>query len=222
MPDTIVLSSQTDPALQMMTQTLYDQWASWKADLLAAGLYLKLFVNDVTVSAGTALPELTEASAPGYAPLHVTTLNGPFLDQEGNAYMTTPEAVYTTTGGGTDLCYGAFLVMVTGAAATATFTLTGGQYTLPVITSGGSGYLTAPRVTVTGATGTGAKLTAVLTGGAVTSITIDDPGAGYTTATATLEAPMQLIVCGNFPVPRPLQVVTDAVPVVVELDNLAA
>ncbi len=222
MADTIVLSRESTPALAFNPQTLLDQWESWKADMLTAGLEMKLFKNNVVVTPSTQLPALTEAVAPGYEPFEVSVLNGPFLDISGNAYMTTAEAVFTCDGGGADLCYGAYIVQGTGAAATVTFTLAGGAYTLPVITSGGSGYLVPPKVTVTGATGSGAILEAVLTDGVVTGITIVNGGTSYTTATATIESPNKLVCAGNFPQPRPLQNVTDAVTCIIELDNLAA
>lgn len=222
MNDTIVLGRESDPPLMFGAQTLLDQWGSWKANLLTSGIFMKLFVNEITIAPTTLLTDLTEATAPGYAEFAITTLHGPVLDISGNAYMTTPEAFFVTTGGGSDVAYGAYVILNTGAAATVTFTLTAGEYTLPVIGSPGSGYIVPPKVTVTGATGTGAELTAQITDGEVTGITIVNPGTGYTTATATIEQPNRLIAAGNFPTPRPLQNITDAVPVVIEFDNLAA
>lgn len=222
MPDTIVASQQTTPPSIYMTPTLADQLAAWKAALLTATIWLKLFLNEITVSAATVLSDLEEAQAPGYAPIAVTTLNGPFLDASGNAYLTTPEALWTCSGGGTDLEYGAYLVEATGAAATVTFTLSSGSYTDPVIGSGGTGYLVAPRVTVTGDTGSGAVLTATITDGVVTAINIINAGTAYTTVTATIEPPLKLVQAVNFPQARPLQLSTDAIPYVLELDMLAA
>lgn len=50
------------------------------------------------------------------------------------------------------------------------------------ITSGGSGYVTAPTVSFSGGGGTGAAGTAVIYGGAVVGINITNAGSGYTTA----------------------------------------
>lgn len=50
------------------------------------------------------------------------------------------------------------------------------------VTSGGSGYTSAPTVVFTGGGGSGAAATAVLTGDAVSSIVITNAGEGYTTA----------------------------------------
>ena len=48
------------------------------------------------------------------------------------------------------------------------------------LTTGGSGYATAPTVEITGGAGTGATATAIIDGGAVTGFNITNPGSGYT------------------------------------------
>lgn len=56
-----------------------------------------------------------------------------------------------------------------------------GQIVAVVVTDGGSGYVSAPAVTISApASGTQATATATVVDGVVTSITITDPGAGYT------------------------------------------
>lgn len=50
------------------------------------------------------------------------------------------------------------------------------------LTSGGTGYTTAPTVALTGGGGTGAAATATVSGGVVTGFTITNPGSGYTSA----------------------------------------
>jgi phage tail sheath protein FI len=62
------------------------------------------------------------------------------------------------------------------------------------VTNGGSGYTTAPAVTVTGGGGSGAQVRAILGTGAnstkVVEFIIDNPGSGYSTApTITIAAP---------------------------------
>ena len=52
------------------------------------------------------------------------------------------------------------------------------------VTSGGSGYGSAPAVTITG-DGTGATANSTISGGAVTAVTITAAGTGYTRATVT-------------------------------------
>lgn len=59
-----------------------------------------------------------------------------------------------------------------------------------IVTNGGSGYTSAPTVTITGGGGTGATAVASISKGVVTGITITNPGTGYTTAPAiALSAP---------------------------------
>jgi uncharacterized repeat protein (TIGR01451 family)/fimbrial isopeptide formation D2 family protein len=50
------------------------------------------------------------------------------------------------------------------------------------IGSGGSGYLVAPTITLSGGSGSGATATATISGGVITAITINNPGSGYTSA----------------------------------------
>lgn len=50
------------------------------------------------------------------------------------------------------------------------------------IGAGGTGYTSAPTVTLSGGGGTGAKAEATVSGGVVTKITVTNPGSGYTTA----------------------------------------
>jgi hypothetical protein len=50
------------------------------------------------------------------------------------------------------------------------------------VTSPGSGYASAPTVSITGGGGTGATATATVNAGAVTAVTITNNGSGYTTA----------------------------------------
>lgn len=69
-----------------------------------------------------------------------------------------------------------------GAAAAVENTISGLTLTGIVVLYGGSGYVTAPAVTISapGGGGVTATATAHLTGGVVTSITLNTPGSGYT------------------------------------------
>ena len=67
----------------------------------------------------------------------------------------------------------------TGAAATAIVSGIGTISSIP-ISDGGSGYSSAPEVTIGNVVGTGAVATAVLTNGSVTSISLTNAGTGYT------------------------------------------
>ncbi len=66
--------------------------------------------------------------------------------------------------------------------ATATANLNGTFVTSYTITSGGSGYVAAPTVTVSGGGGSGATAVASISAGVVTNITPVNAGSGYTSA----------------------------------------
>ena len=95
-------------------------------------------------------------------PLHSITYQG----TNPTLFLSTPTATITGTTG-------------TGATADVTISTTGEVigYTALV---GGTGYATAPEVTISGGGGFGATATATSNGIAVTLITIDDGGQGYT------------------------------------------
>ena len=77
-----------------------------------------------------------------------------------------------------------------GVAATATASRVSGFVIGAEITNGGSGYTSAPLVTITGS-GSGATATATLTDGVVTDITINSAGSGYSGgATITIAPPV--------------------------------
>jgi hypothetical protein len=77
-----------------------------------------------------------------------------------------------------------------GAGATATANTIVGFVIGATITNGGSGYTSAPEVTISG-NGTGAAATATLTDGVVTGINVTSAGSGYTTgATITIAPPV--------------------------------
>jgi hypothetical protein len=76
-----------------------------------------------------------------------------------------------------------------GSPATATATIVSGFVVGATVTSGGSGYTSAPSVAITG-NGSGAAATATVSNGAVTAINITNAGSGYTTgATITIAPP---------------------------------
>lgn len=63
-----------------------------------------------------------------------------------------------------------------------THTRVTGGITAITIGAGGSGYTSAPAVSLTGGGGSGATATAEITGGVVTKINVTNPGSGYTSA----------------------------------------
>lgn len=60
-----------------------------------------------------------------------------------------------------------------------TFYAPGGIGPTISVSNGGSGYMSAPTVSITGGSGTGATATATISGGIVTSLQITNPGTGY-------------------------------------------
>lgn len=59
------------------------------------------------------------------------------------------------------------------------FTRSGGVSPNVTVTAGGTGYSTAPTVTITGGTGSGVIAHATVSGGAVIDVAIDNPGTGF-------------------------------------------
>ena len=78
----------------------------------------------------------------------------------------------------------------TAVTATGAPIITSGFVTGATVTSGGSGYTTAPAVTVNDATGSGAVITATVSNGAVASLLVQNAGHSYSpSATLTIGAP---------------------------------
>ena len=76
-----------------------------------------------------------------------------------------------------------------GIQATATCTISGGAITAIAVSAGGTGYTTAPTITIgaPGGTGTTATATATVSGGVITAFTITSGGTGYkATPTVTI------------------------------------
>jgi len=67
-----------------------------------------------------------------------------------------------------------------GTGGTGTANLSGTTVASITLGTGGSGYIYAPTVTITGGGGSGATAHAVVSGGSITSFVVDTPGTGYT------------------------------------------
>jgi hypothetical protein len=81
------------------------------------------------------------------------------------------------------------LLAPSGSGVAATATVTSGFVTAVTVNSGGSGYVAAPVVKLSGGGGAGATAAATVSGGVVTGITVTAPGSGYTSApTVSFEA----------------------------------
>ena len=85
---------------------------------------------------------------------------------------------------------------VAGSQATAgTITRTADQITAIAVGAIGSGYTTAPNVTITGGGGSGATATATISGGVVISITVTNGGTNYSAnPTVTIDPPLGDVV----------------------------
>jgi formylglycine-generating enzyme required for sulfatase activity len=80
--------------------------------------------------------------------------------------------------------------MLAGETATAEAALTAGFVTAITVTSGGSGYITEPVVTLSGGGGSGSSATAILAEGKVATIIVLAAGGGYSTVPkVVIEAP---------------------------------
>ena len=84
-----------------------------------------------------------------------------------------------------------------GWGATATATVSGGTVTAIAVNHGGSGYTTAPTVTILGGYGSGATATATVSGGVVTAITVTAGGSGYTLTGRPATDIVRLIASGQ-------------------------
>jgi FtsP/CotA-like multicopper oxidase with cupredoxin domain len=105
-----------------------------------------------------------------------------------------PQAVYNAPFGTNNVDN--YAQIRTGGNSQPYFLMSGDVFAITglTLTNGGSGYVTAPLVTLSAppAGGTQATATATITGGKVTGLTLDNPGAGYTNTaplTATFSAP---------------------------------
>ena len=111
-------------------------------------------------------------------------------DNHRNAVATKSGTITGVTIGGTNSGYTSTAAAPTitvgapnqtgGVQAVLTAVLSGGVITAVEVSAGGSGYTTAPTVTITAPSGgSGATFTVTLTSGAITAVTVDTGGSGY-------------------------------------------
>jgi hypothetical protein len=199
--------------------------ADLSTDLLGRAVcQVRLFSSNTQIQPNTDLASLTEANFSGYSPGTVTSFLAPAIDQTGNAYMASNLIDFTNNGGGVgNNIYSAALCATEagGVAATGTAHETAGAIDTVTLSTGGSGYKVAPKVTVAGAPGVGAVVTATVVGGVVTALTIVNPGSGYVAPTLTIEAPVAMVAFVNFLNPRPMNLVTDALPLIMQINQVS-
>lgn len=194
---------------------------AWIAVLLTGyGTWCRLIQGGAPVTTASVWGTLTEANYSGYAPVQATTFATPATDSTGNTYSNTAVMEFRNNGGGVgnNVTSSVLVSQITGSTqATGTVTTTGGVVSAPVIVLAGAGYLFPPLVTVLGG-GTGAVITATIAGGVVTALNLVSGGTGYTAATIVIEPPLQIVGFFNFPTPRPLNVATDALPLISQIN----
>lgn len=81
-----------------------------------------------------------------------------------------------------------------GTGGTATATTASNAVTAITVTAGGSGYTSAPTITITGGGGTGATASATVSGGVITAITVTAGGSGYTSTPTITITPAGAVV----------------------------
>ena len=193
----------------------------WTASLLTGfGSQMRLVQTNTPITSTTQWGSPVEANYSGYAPIAISAYEAPGIDPAGNVYSNGGLQVFANNGGGTgNIIYSAVIVaQIPGSTqATGTVTTGAGVVSAPVITLAGAGYLVPPKVTVLGG-GTGAVITATITAGAVTALTLVSGGTGYTSATIVIEPPLQIVAFQNFPTPVPLNVATDKLPLIAQVN----
>lgn len=209
-------------ATQQTAGSALQALSDYMVDLLAlTDLKVILYQNNVVPSPTMDISALVEADFGGYTRQTVAALSGPFLDSSNQAYSQTALLTFTADGSSANSIYGAALVGTPAGATPATATNPGnaGAYDPAfVITAGGGGYQTVPKVRLTGATGSGATAHAVLTAGMVTDIVLDTPGSAYTTFTVDIDPPLELIQLSQLSNSGiAMALTTDALPTYIQL-----
>lgn len=152
-------------------------------------------IGSVEVTAGgtgyTAYPTVTFTGGGGSGAAAVANVVGGVVTEviitnPGTGYTSNPTIAITGAGGS-----GATATAKRGFIYSTTMTARGdgGKLASISVQSSGTGYLSAPAVTITGGGGTGATATSTVSGGVVTGITLTAVGSGYTSdPTVTIES----------------------------------
>jgi uncharacterized repeat protein (TIGR01451 family)/fimbrial isopeptide formation D2 family protein len=169
---------------------------TWTVGSVVAGATATLVIN------GTVLSTISGASTTNTATL--TDTYTPTLTASATTVIASPNVVISKRSNGTNFVPGdtfSYTLSVvnagsgaaTGVTVTDTlpafltpvsnaFSTTGGSVAVINITNGGSGYASAPLVTISGGGGSNATATAVISGGSVVRVYITNVGSGYTSA----------------------------------------
>ncbi len=116
------------------------------------------------------------------------TLDTTFVPAGGSGYTLASPPVVSITGVGT------------GATAIATINPSNGAVSSLTLTAAGTGYTTAPTVTISGGNGSGATAIATVDAGAVTGLTLTAPASGPngSVTSAVLQGDGKILIGGNF------------------------
>jgi hypothetical protein len=137
--------------------------------------------NSLTIN--TALPQATiNLQGKITAPSSVFIQNAGTFTLSDAADITIANGFFTQSGTGPVSLAGDILTTGDTIALAGTAIIAGGQIISIPVSSGGSGYLSAPIVTITGGGGANATAIANVTNGVVTSITVTNGGSGYTSS----------------------------------------
>lgn len=165
----VVVNQQGSNYTSPPTVTFGGTGVTWTTPAAASAVLGGSSVNGVSVTAGgsgyTSAPTVT----PSYG-------NATFVAR------LSPTAVGSVAVNNVGFLYGPTVTIAppsSGRRATATVNLSGGHVASIAITDGGTGYTSAPGVTIAGGGGTGATANATVIGGAVTGITITNGGNNY-------------------------------------------
>ena len=161
-PPSVVFDSAT-PAAASAVVARSDQVAG--VTLAAGG---SGYVGPVTVS--IAAPAAGGIQATAIATVVAGVVTGITITQAGSGYSSANPPAITFAGAGG-----------TGSGATAVAVI-GSKVSGMQVIAGGSGYVTAPTVTLVGGGGRDATARAFVTNGVVTSLQVTNPGTGYTSA----------------------------------------
>jgi autotransporter-associated beta strand protein len=119
---------------------------------------------------------VTTAAASGGGGRSALNFNGGVLKASGNQTLfVNALSAAEVFGGGAIIDDGGFAITIPQALLAPTGY---GVSSIPLST-GGSGYIDCPLISITGGSGTGATAVATVSGGAVTAINVTSPGAGY-------------------------------------------
>ena len=131
------------PLITLTKQSALDQLA----DLVKTGdwldaLTIHLFVNNITIQAGTVAADFTDSTTPGLTPVALGAWGPAFVDGIGNAWVAAPSIEFRATADNTDVIYGYWVSAVVSTVVTFRF---GENFPNPVGIPNGRAAIIVPR-----------------------------------------------------------------------------